>query len=105
MTQEQLAELMGMVNDYYDRFQVTEAKFSAWWEILKDHEFEFCKKNLVKHAGASAFVPTIADLLKGYRDMSRPYSDRLVDNIDNRPQDIEEVFKDIERRTGMKVVR
>jgi hypothetical protein len=104
MKQEQLITLMDMITNYYERFTVTEDRFSAWWEILKDYEFELCKKNLIRHASDSAFVPTIADLIKGHRDTSRTYADRLVDNID-KPKDIEEIFADIERRTGMKVVR
>lgn len=103
MNQEKTVELMELITTYFERFQVSEQKFNAWYEILKDHEFESCRKNLIKHVKESSFVPTIADITKGSKDVSRNYSGQLVDNI-NKVKPYEEIVKEIEERTGRKVI-
>jgi hypothetical protein len=98
-----LIDLLTTIENFYPgRFKCDDFTASTWWEVLKEYDFDFCKKNLAKHVQVSEWTPTIANLVAGHRDMSRPSSDRLVDNID-RKMTPEQVIADIERRTGMKV--
>lgn len=103
MKKPEMIELLTMIENFYPgRFKCDDFTASTWWEVLKEYDFVFCKKNLIKHVQDGEWPPTIANLIKGHRDTSRTYSDQLADNID-RKMTAEEQIADIERRTGMKV--
>lgn len=103
MKKPQFVDLMSQIENLYPgRFKFDENTASIWWEILKDHEFEICRKNLVKHVQVSEWPPAIANLIAGHKDESRTYNQGLGETIESvRP--FEEIVKDIEKRTGMKV--
>jgi hypothetical protein len=104
MKKPELIKLLTMIENFYPgRFKCDDFTAETWWEVLKDYDFDFCMKNLQKHVQVGEWPPAIANLLKGHRDMSRTYSDPLMDNIE-RKMTPEETIADIERRTGRKVI-
>lgn len=104
MKKKEFVELISMIESLYPgRFKNDETTASVWWEVLSDHEFDMCRKNLMKHVQESEWPPAIANLTKGHKDSSRVYDQGLVDTIESvRPY--EDIIKDIERRTGRKVI-
>ena len=104
MKKAEFVELISMIESFFPgRFKNDEMTGKAWWEVLKEYEFEFCKRNLTKYVQVGEWPPTIANLVAGHKDVSRPSSGRLVDNLDNK-QTPEQIIADIERRTGKKVI-
>lgn len=104
MTKAEMITLLEQIESFFPgRFTADEKTASVWWEILKDYDFEHCRRNLIKHVQTSEFPPTIANLIAGSKDISRNYSDDLIEKIENVPE-IEEIVAEIERRTGRKVM-
>jgi hypothetical protein len=96
-------ELITMIESFFPgRFKNDEMTGKTWWEILKEYDFDFCKKNLIKYVQVGEWPPTIANLIAGHKDTSRPYADSLAQTLD-KPRNIADTIADIERRTGMKV--
>lgn len=103
MKKAEFVELMTLIDSFYPgRFKNDEHTAKAWWEILKGHEFELCKSNLIKHVETSEWIPSIANLIAEEKDTSRTYSGSVIENI-NGVKPIEEYIKEIEKRTGWKV--
>lgn len=104
MNKPQYIELVSLIESYYPgRFKHDEQTAQNWWRILRDHEFKTCERNLMKHVQKSEFVPTIANLIAGAQDETRAYAQDLETAINSTPS-IDDFVKDLERRTGKRVV-
>lgn len=104
MKKAEFVELITMIESFYPgRFKNDEVTAKNWWEILKDYEFALCKKNLTKHVQVGEWPPAIANLITGHKDSSRPYDQDLVETIE-KVKPYEEIIKEIEQRTGRKVI-
>lgn len=103
MKKTEMVELLKKIENFFPgRFKSDDYTASTWWKVLKDHDIKMCEKNLEKHVQVSEWPPAIANLIAGTKDNSRTYSQGLVESIENE-RTYEEIVKDIEKRTGMKV--
>lgn len=104
MKKTELVDLLKMIENLYPgRFKCDDFTAQTWWEVLKDHDFEFCRKNLMKHTQVGEWPPAIANLIQGHKDSSRTYNQGLVETIET-VKPFEEYIKEIEQRTGRKVI-
>lgn len=104
MKKKEFVELIEMIESFYTaRFKNNEVTAVAWWEVLKDYDFELCKKNLIKHVQVSEWPPAISNLIAGHQDTSRVYAGSLVERVET-VKPIEEYIEEIEKRTGAKVI-
>ncbi|AYP68790.1 loader and inhibitor of phage [Bacillus phage vB_BpsM-61] len=104
MKKTEMVDLLEEIELFFPgRFTMDEKIASLWWRIIKDYDYKLCKTNLDKHVRESKFPPTIAQLIITDKDQSRPYDKDLQSEIENtRPYD--DIVRDIEKRTGRKVI-
>lgn len=104
MKKTELVDLLKTIENFYPgRFKSDDFTAQTWWEVLKDYDIELCKKNLMKHVQVGEWPPSIANLIAGHKDTSRTYSGDLIENIDG-VKPIEEYIREIEQRTGRRVI-
>lgn len=64
ISKAQTFEILSLIREFYEQFEITQKKIDSWHLILKDYEFEIIKDNLLKHCKTNKFVPKIADLIQ-----------------------------------------
>lgn len=57
-------ELLTLIQDFYDQFEITQSKIDSWHLVIKDCEVEKLKENLFLYCRDNKFPPKVADLLK-----------------------------------------
>lgn len=64
ISKKETFELMTIISDFYEHFEITQSKIDSWHSALKDCEFEKLKENLLLYSRENKFPPKIADLIK-----------------------------------------
>lgn len=64
MKKTELVSLFKVIKECYQNFEITPEKIEVWYEIIQDTPFEKALANLMIHIKSSAYVPTLADLIK-----------------------------------------
>jgi hypothetical protein len=57
-------ELLTLISEFYDRFEITQSRIDAWHLVLKGFEFEKIKENLLRYCRENKYPPKVADLIK-----------------------------------------
>jgi len=63
INKKQTFEILSLIQNFYEHFEITQAKIDSWLLILKDSEFETVKENLLQYCRVNKFPPKVADLL------------------------------------------
>lgn len=63
MTKKQVFEILSLINEFYEHFEITQSKIDSWALLLKNADFEVVKENLFKHCRINKFPPKVAELL------------------------------------------
>jgi hypothetical protein len=75
MTQKEMTVVLKMLSEAYQNFELSEAKFQVWYELLGDLDFEVVKVAVETLVLQSSFVPTIADIRKKVLEIVNPLPD------------------------------
>ncbi|MGC9100875.1 MAG: replicative helicase loader/inhibitor [Caldisericum sp.] len=75
MTQKEMTLILKMLSEAYQNFELSEAKFQVWYELLGDLDFEVVKIAVETLVLQSSFVPTIADIRKKVLEITNPIPD------------------------------
>jgi hypothetical protein len=75
MTQKEMTLVLKMISEAYQNFELSEAKFEVWYELLGDLNFEVVKVAVEALIAQSSFVPTIADIRKKVLEIVNPLPD------------------------------
>lgn len=62
ISKKQTFEILSMISELYDQFEITQNRIDAWHLALKNSDFEVIENNLFEYAKANRFPPKIADL-------------------------------------------
>lgn len=64
MNREEFSKLAFVIKSSYSTSNILEDEesVSVWYELLKDMDYETCKKAVLRHICTSKFPPTIADI-------------------------------------------
>lgn len=87
MTKTQTFEIITLIKDFYEQFEINQGKIDAWHLVLKSCEFEKVKNNLLTYCKENVYPPKVADLIK---EKSKP-----LDRINAIP-DVEETRRYLE---------
>jgi len=63
ISKKQTFEILTMIKEYYEQFEITQSKIDAWYLALKDYEYDIILRNLVQYSKEHKFAPKIADLI------------------------------------------
>ncbi|AYK68027.1 replicative helicase loader/inhibitor [Bacillus velezensis] len=63
MIKKQTFEIMALIKQYFEHFEITQDKVDSWHELLHDADFEQVRGNLIRFCKRSKFPPKVADLL------------------------------------------
>lgn len=63
MTKKQVFEILSLINEFYEHFDITQSKIDSWALLLKNSDFETVKDNLFKHCRTNKFPPKVSELL------------------------------------------
>ncbi|MDI6684157.1 Loader and inhibitor of phage G40P [Bacillus subtilis] len=63
MTKAETFEILELINQYFEYFEVTQNKVDSWHELLKEDDYEHVRNNLISFCRRSKFPPKVADLL------------------------------------------
>jgi hypothetical protein len=107
-------ELLTLISEFYDRFEITQSRIDAWHLALKGFEFERIKENLLHYCRENKYPPKVADLIKvkvqdrmnAIPDVeeTRNYLESLVrkrDYTDEEIQSIEQSKEKIRKTLGI----
>jgi N-dimethylarginine dimethylaminohydrolase len=64
INKEQTFELLKLIKDFYEQFEITQSKLDSWHLVIKDCELETVKNNLLLYCKENVFPPKVADLIK-----------------------------------------
>lgn len=64
MTRDEVKKLFKFIKLVYQNFEVTSEKVDAWYQLLREFDYEQVMANAEKHALSNTYPPTIADLVK-----------------------------------------
>lgn len=56
-------ELLNLILDFYDQFEISQSRIDSWHLALKDYEFEKLKDNLLSYSKQNKYPPKITDLI------------------------------------------
>ncbi|MEK5521804.1 MULTISPECIES: replicative helicase loader/inhibitor [Heyndrickxia] len=71
MTKRETFQLLKLIAEYYDSFEISQEKVDSWYEILIIFPFEELKENLIQYVKSSTYPPKIADIIGKSASMSR----------------------------------
>ncbi|MDM5227210.1 replicative helicase loader/inhibitor [Cytobacillus sp. NJ13] len=75
MTKRETYTLLALISVYYNQFEVNQQKIDYWHEVLKHHEIEDLRLNLLRHVEVSPYPPKISDLVRKSAAVSRAIPD------------------------------
>lgn len=75
MTKEEFARLSAGIKGFYPSFQImpTEESMELWYQQLKDLDYQTASIAVSKHVCTSKYPPSVAELRKGYMDITNGY--------------------------------
>jgi len=56
-------ELLNLILDFYDQFEISQSRIDSWHLALKDYEFDKLKENLLSYSKENKYPPKITDLI------------------------------------------
>jgi hypothetical protein len=57
ISKNQTFEIMTLITDFYDQFEINQNKIDSWHLILKNEDFDKVKHNLFDYSNAMYFHP------------------------------------------------
>ncbi|WP_339205273.1 replicative helicase loader/inhibitor [Bacillus sp. PS11(2022)] len=63
MIKKQTFEIMSLIKQYFEHFEITQQKIDSWHELLQEAEYEEVRRNLINFCRLNKFPPKVADLL------------------------------------------
>ncbi|MCY7947336.1 replicative helicase loader/inhibitor [Bacillus atrophaeus] len=63
MIKKQTFEIMALIKQYFEHFEITQNKVDSWHELLQDADYEQVRNTLINFCKRSKFPPKVADLL------------------------------------------
>ncbi|MEK3822906.1 hypothetical protein MKY20_27955 [Cytobacillus sp. FSL W8-0315] len=75
MTKRETYTLLALIAVYYEQFEVNQQKIDYWHEVLRHHEVEDLRQNLLQHVEVSPYPPKISDLMRKSAAVSRAIPD------------------------------
>jgi hypothetical protein len=70
MNKKEVYEVLETIQQFHDRFEITQKRIDAWYEVLKDYDIKPILNKVIRIASTSKFVPSIAELIEGqYREL------------------------------------
>jgi hypothetical protein len=90
MNKEQTFEVLTLIKDFYEHFEITQSKIDSWHLVLKHSDLEKVKSNLLNYCKENSFPPKVADLIK-----EKP---KVLDRINAIP-DVDETRRYLESVT------
>jgi hypothetical protein len=64
ISKNQTFEILTLITDFYDQFDITQSKIDSWYLILKNEDLDTIKNNLLSHCKNNIYPPKVADLVK-----------------------------------------
>jgi hypothetical protein len=63
MNKEQVFDILSLIKQYYDRFEVSQMKINAWHDVLEPEDFNAVYSILKEVVKTNKFPPTIAEIM------------------------------------------
>lgn len=63
ISKKETFELLTIIGDFYDQFEISQSRIDSWHLAIKDYEFDKLKENLLSYSRENKFPPKITDLI------------------------------------------
>ncbi|WP_409300285.1 hypothetical protein [Peribacillus sp. SCS-155] len=88
MTKKEVFQLLDLIAEFYEQFEVEQKKVDAWFEVLRSFPFDRAKKKVLSLAAASPYSPKISDLVAAKETTNRyiPDLEETHTILNNKPK-------------------
>jgi hypothetical protein len=101
MNKKEVYEVLETIQQFHDRFEITQKRIDAWYEVLKDYDIKPILNKVIRIASTSKFVPSIAELIEGqYRELrnyditENVYSPEIMAALEKENKELEMKWKE-----------